>query len=94
MRITYDALTVLAQVSLEQQRKDKALPAAHNLLCRQVRVFTAVGDGHHGPYTRQATAAVEDQRFQDVRLHVWRWDTAKSVLSELSCQSAEADVFD
>jgi len=65
----YDALTELAQVSLELQRKDMTLPAAHNLLSRQVRVFSAMSDGHYGPCTREATSAIETRTFHGADLH-------------------------
>ena len=67
--VMYDALTELAQVSLELQRKDMTLPAAHNLLSRQVRVFSAMSDGHYGPYTRDTMSAVETRTFHGADLH-------------------------
>jgi hypothetical protein len=61
----YDALTELADLSLNLQKQDITLPSAHNLLSRQVRVFSSMVDSP-GPHSCEANLAVSDLSFQDV----------------------------
>ena len=67
-----DALTEVADISLQLQRKEMTLPTAHNLLCHQVRVLSSIASGQHGPYTKMTLQAVDDSQFQEIPVHQGR----------------------
>ena len=72
MGIMYDALVELADVSLQLQRREMTFPAAHNLISRQIRVFSSMANGQYGPHTCEAMKAVKEANFQGVILHQGR----------------------
>ena len=64
----YDALTELADLSLEVQRRSVTVPVAHRAICRQVAVFEAMCF-KPGPRLLDTDSAVKDSLFNEVVLH-------------------------
>ena len=66
--LMFDALTELAELSLEVQRRSVTIPAAHRAICRQVAVFEAMCS-KTGPRLQEVDTAVQQSLFKGVALH-------------------------
>ena len=70
----YDSLEELASLSKDLQERNVMLPRAHNLVQRQIRVFTSMVD-HPGVYYKEAEAAVlVEKKFKGVPLNSRKCD--------------------
>lgn len=69
--IMFDALQELSELSLELQKRDSTIIAAHRTICRQIQVFEAMSE-RPGRYTQLSQRGVEESSFQGVTLNVGR----------------------
>lgn len=66
--LMFDALTELADLSLEVQRRSVTIPVAHRAICRQVAVFEVMCC-KHGPHLKEVDSAIQLSLFKGVGLH-------------------------
>jgi hypothetical protein len=66
--IMFDALTELAELSLEVQKRSITIPVAHRAICRQVAVFEAMCS-KSGPHLQEVDNALQLSTFKGVALH-------------------------
>ncbi|KAL1249596.1 hypothetical protein QQF64_020601 [Cirrhinus molitorella] len=69
--LMYDALQELSELSLELQKQDCTIIAAHRAICREARVFEAMSV-RPGCHSQISQNAVNDSIFQGVPLHSGR----------------------
>lgn len=69
LAVMFDALQELAELSLELQKRDVTLPAAHRAVSRQMLVFEAMCN-EPGPHLKLVNASiVQNNNFAGVELH-------------------------